>query len=105
MKMYLLMIYNQICMFQMIFFTQKKLSKTVNQYSRSLLEFCKASGLRILNGIVGIDVKLVNINVQTSKVVSVIDLVLTKYKLLNFLVPLKYMTPILCMAIVKKIFI
>ena len=35
--------------------SRKSQDKTVNEYGRSLLEFYKASGLRILNGILGVD--------------------------------------------------
>ena len=54
---------------------RKSQDKTVNEYGRSLLEFYKASGLRILNGILGVDGsvgKYTCTNVQCS---SVIDMV------------------------------
>ena len=62
---------------------RKSQDKTVNEYDRSLLEFCKASGLRILNGRLGVDGSVGKYTCTNVHGSSVIDMVLTKYALFD----------------------
>ena len=78
---------------------RKSQDKTVNEYGRSLLGFCKASGLRILNGRLGVDGSVGKYRCTHVQGSSVIDMVLNTHCLI-FLTTLKYMTPIFCLIIV-----
>lgn len=68
-----------------IFLCRVSHDKVTNEYGNYLLNFCKASGLRIMNGNLGSDDELGKFTCVTENGCSVVDYVLCKPDLMIFL--------------------
>ncbi|XP_052772033.1 uncharacterized protein LOC128211362 isoform X1 [Mya arenaria] len=60
---------------------RSNLDKTVNEYGNMMLDFCKMSGLRILNGRIGLDANIGKYTLVNAAGCSTIDLVLCSKKM------------------------
>ena len=79
-----------------VFLSRCSQDKITNEYGNYLLNFCKASGLRIMNGQIGSDGGLGKFTCVTENGCSVVDYVLCKPDLMNLFTVFSVSEPNIC---------